>query len=423
MSSSSVPSSLPPETYGRVGRQAWIILWLAFIAFILLVTGIPLGMHWYVHHATDPMNVRIEAVAGTTLVLDKKNSEPIAVLDVISIQEGDRVRTDETSRANLSVFSDANARDSLASVQLRNNSEVQLITARQPRFQRSELPILVILKVVSGRVRVTGSDANGRPLQVWVKTPQGVIKIRNGSAAIAVNNKMTEVTTRSGEALVEAKGRRIVLSKGRRTTIAIGAPPAAPQDADKNLINNGDFSQPLETAWQINSLVDAQDLSNVTFGSVRLVDSGGHRSAYFDREAQGEDAKLHSETSISQEIDADVLDAENLIFRFDVRLISQSLPGAGIQSSEFPMMVRIDFIDINGKPQFWTHGFYMIDPAENWPIRGGEKVPPLVWYAYESPDFMTSDTFPRPAKVISIRIYASGHNYRSQAADIELIAK
>lgn len=423
MSSSSAPSSLPPETYARVGRQAWIILWLAFFALILLVTGVPLGVRWYVLHATEPMDVRIEAVTGTTLVLGRKNSEPIAVLDMLSIKEGDRVRTDQTSRASLSVFETANASDSLASIQLRNNSEVQVITARRPRFRSSEEPMLVVLRVVSGRIRVTGSDANGRALQVWVKTPQGKIRVRNGSAAIVVNNEMTEITTRSGEALVQAKGRQVVLLKGRRTTVAMGAPPADPQDADKNLIKNGDFSQPLETTWKINSLVDAQDLSNVTFGTVRLVDSGGHRSVYFDREAQGEDAKLHSETSISQEINADVLDADTLVFRFDVRLISQSLPGAGIQSSEFPMMVRIDFIDMNGKPQFWTHGFYMVDPAENWPIREGEKVPPLVWYAYESPDFMTSKTFPRPAKVTSIRIYASGHNYRSQAADIELIAK
>ena len=59
----------------------------------------------------------------------------------------------------------------------------------------------------------------------------------------------------------------------------------------------------------------------------------------------------------------------------------------------------------------------------NWPIRDGEKVPSFVWYEYESPDFLNSPTFPRPQKVTSIRIYASGHNYRSQASDIGLIAQ
>jgi hypothetical protein len=415
--------SLSPETYERVGRQAWIILWLAFAAFILLVTGVPLGIHWYMMNATRPMAVRVEAVTGATLVVQGKNNEPVAVLDAMYIQEGDRVRTDQNSRANLSIFDEPQAEDSLASVQLRTNSEVELTTARRPRFHRSNLPRQLRLRLLSGRARITSSMVDGHALEIEVVTPQGKVVIGDGSAAIAVNNETTEVTTRSGQVSVMAEGREVVLSKGRRTTIVLGQPPSDPLPADKNLVQNGDFSQPLETSWRVESIVDARDLSNVTFGTVDVVNTGGRNAAYFQRDAQGEDADLHSETSITQEINADVLDAESLIFRFDVRLIHQSLPGGGIQSSEFPMMVRIDFIDVNGKPQFWTHGFYMIDPVENWPLRDGEKIPGLVWYAYESPDFMKSETFPRPAKVTSIRIYASGHNYRSQAADIELIAK
>jgi hypothetical protein len=423
MSTPSTTQSLPPETYDRVGRQAWVILWLAFAAFVILITGVPLGIHWYTMNATRPMAVRVEAVTGTTLVLQSKTDDPVAVLNTTYIREGDRVRTDQNSRANLSILDSPDDADSLASVQLRTNSEVALTRARRPRFQRSNKPRQVVIRLLSGRARITSGMVDGETLEVIVLTPQGKVKISNGSAAIAVSNDVTEVTTRSGDVSVVAEGREVVLSKGRRTQIVLGQPPAEPQAADKNLVNNGDFDQPLEETWRVESSVDARDLSNVTFGTVSVVNTGGRKAAYFQRDSQGEDAKLHSETSIIQDIDTDVLDAESLIFRFDVRLIHQTLPGGGIQSSEFPMMVRIDFIDVNGKPQFWTHGFYMVDPVENWPLRDGEKIPGLVWYAYESPDFMQSETFPRPAKVTRIRIYASGHNYRSQAADIELIAK
>ncbi len=422
MSTSSI-QSLPPETYERVGRQAWVILWMAFVAFLVILTGAPLGINWYIHYATKPMAVRVEAVTGATLILPADNGDPVAVVDVQFIREGDRVRTDQDARANLSIFDFAEDSDSLASIQLRTNSEVELVRARRPRFERSDLPRQLELKLLSGRARVTSGALDDRPLQVHIRTPQALIVVSNGSAAIAVTNEMTEVTARNGEVSVIAQGREVVVNKGRRTTVSFGQPPTDPQVADKNLIKNGDFSQPLESTWQVESIVDARDLSNVTFGSVSVINTGGRKAAYFQRDAKGEDANLHSETAIVQEIDADVLDAESLIFRFDVRLISQSLPGGGIQSSEFPMMIRIDFVDVNGNPQFWTHGFYMIDPVENWPLRDGEKIPGLVWYAYESPDFMKSETFPRPAKVTSIRIYASGHNYRSQAADIELIAK
>ncbi len=400
-----------------------MILWLAFAAFLAIITGVPLTLNWYIHNATRPLQVRVEAVTGATLVLPADGGDPVAVVDALFIREGDSVRTDQEARANLAIFESPQDTESLASVQLRTNTEVELLLARRPRFARSPLPYQLDLRLHSGRARVTSGTADERPLEVRIQTPQGLVKVRNGSAAIAVTNEITEVTARNGLVSVIAQGREVVLSKGRRTTIAFGQPPSDPQPADKNLVKNGDFSQPLETAWRVESIVDARDLSNVTFGSVEIINTGGRNVAYFQREAQGEDANLHSETAIVQEIDADVLDVESLVLRFDVRLISQSLPGGGIQSSEFPMMVRIDFIDVNGNPQFWTHGFYMVDPVKNWPLRDGEKIPGLVWYAYESPDFMQSETFPRPAKVTRIRIYASGHNYRSQAADIELIAK
>ncbi len=423
MSTSVSTPSLPPDAYERVGRQAWILLWIAFGVFMVILIGAPLSINWYVAHATRPMTVRVEPVTGVTLILPADGGDPIAVVETQTIREGDSVRTDQDARANLAIFDAPDDAESLASVQLRTNSEVALSVARRPRFQSSHLPRRLELRLHSGRARVTSAAVDGRPLEVVIQTPQGTVKVRQGSAAIAVTNEITEVTARSGQVTVSAQGREVVLNKGRRSTIALGKPPSDPQAADKNLVQNGDFSQPLETAWRVESIVDARDLSNVTFGSVDVIETGGRNVAYFQRDAKGEDANLHSETAIIQEINADVLDVESLVLRFDVRLISQSLPGGGIQSSEFPMMVRIDFIDVNGNPQFWTHGFYMVDPVANWPLRDGEKIPGLVWHAYESPDFMQSETFPRPAKVVSIRIYASGHNYRSQAADIELIAK
>ena len=423
MSTSSNIQSLPPETYEKVGRQARLILWIAFATFVVLATGIPLGINWYLENATRPMAIRVEAVKGTALVMQGKEQEPVAVLETMFIREGDRVRTDENSRANLSIFDRPDDEDSMASIQLRNNSEIEVLRARRPKFRSSSLHRQAHFKLLAGRARVTSGIAGEKHLEVAVYTPQGAVSIINGSAAIVVNNETTEITARSGVITATAQDRSITFQKGERVSIVLGKPPSDPVPADRNLIKNGDFSQPLESAWKVENLVDARDMSNVTLGSVNVISTGGRKAVYFQREAKGEDANLHSETAIVQQINADVLDNESLIFRFDVRLISQSLPGGGIQSSEFPMMVRIDFIDINGHPQFWTHGFYMIDPIENWPLRDGEKIPGLVWYAYESPDFIKSENFPRPAVVTSVRVYASGHNYRSQAADIELIAK
>ncbi|HEY52934.1 MAG TPA: FecR domain-containing protein [Caldilineae bacterium] len=408
------------KSYENVGRQAWILLWIAFGIFVILLVGIPLTLNWYLRNATEPLPVRVEGIRGTTLVVRSDSEAAIAVIETIDMQEGDTIRTDDTSRANVSIYAPGAPNDSLATIQLRSNSELSLEQAHTPRFSVSDNPDYANFDLHVGRARVTGSADDGATLYITITTPHSTVRLRNGSAAIAVGNDSTVVNARSGEVEVVARGRMVVLNAGRQSTVALGEPPSDPQASSKNLVANGDFSQPLEPTWAIEKVVDAADTSNVTYGEVSIVNSGGRQAAYFVRE--GEEG-IHTETGITQMIDADVLDYDSLILRMDARLINQSLPGGGIQSSEFPLMVRIDFIDVYGKPQFWTYGFYIVDPVANWPIRDGEKIPSFVWYEYESPDFLNSPTFPRPQTVTSIRIYASGHNYRSQASGIELIAR
>ena len=406
--------------YEGVGRQAWILLWIAFGIFAILLVGIPLTLNWYLHNATNPLPARVEGIRGTTLVMGPDSEEATAVIETMDMQEGETIRTDDTARANVSIYAPDAPRDSLTTIQLRSNSELVFEKARTPRFGLSDNPDYADFLLNVGRARVTGSADDGNALDITITTPHGVVHLRNGSAAIAVDNDSTEVNARSGEVEVIAQGRMVVLASGRRSEIPLGEPPGNPQASSKNLISNGDFEQPLEPTWTVKKVVDAGDTSNVTYGDVSVVNSGGRQAAYFVRE--GEEG-IHTETAIVQEINADVLDYDSLILRMDARLISHSLQGGGFQSSEFPLMVRIDFIDVYGKPQFWTHGFYMVDPVANWPIREGEKIPSFVWYEYESPDFLNSPTFPRPQTVTSIRVYASGHNYRSQASGIELIAR
>jgi len=76
----------------------------------------------------------------------------------------------------------------------------------------------------------------------------------------------------------------------------------------------------------------------------------------------------------------------------DVRLLYQSLAGGGILGSEYPLMVRIDYTDVYGKDQFWVHGFYFRDPVKGWPTINGEKIPPFVWWPYESPNLQEQGT-------------------------------
>ena len=142
----------------------------------------------------------------------------------------------------------------------------------------------------------------------------------------------------------------------------------------------------------------------------------------------GEDG-IHTETGISQVINRDVLDFESLALRMDVKLLHQSLSGGGYLSSEFPVMVRIDYKDVYGIDRFWTHGFYYQN-VDDYPIQldvwgqpAGEQIPHAVWYPYESKNLMSALGDIRPARIHSIRIYSSGWNYQSMVSEVGLIAE
>jgi hypothetical protein len=160
---------------------------------------------------------------------------------------------------------------------------------------------------------------------------------------------------------------------------------------------------------------------NVSQGSVRIIERDGRRVAHFIR--QGEE-NVPTEVGITQEIDKEVNVYDELRIELDLRLMHQSLPGAGYLSSEFPMRVEIEYTDIYGKDLRWGHGFYFREPEDpNWKIINGEKVPAFNWYTYVSPNLMELLQETRPARINSIRIYASGWNYQGMVSEAYLFAQ
>ena len=425
-SASSEPPSGPVTaatlgSYERVGRQAWVLLWVAFGILVLSCSGAPLVGRWYLQNATRPHLAQVQTIRGAAMVEDGRSGEVTAVVATMPIRTGDVVRTDEVSRANVTIFTQADAPSDLVTLQLRNNGDLEIERARAPRFAYSSAPHQVDIRLYLGTARVTANTLDDRPVQISVRTPHAVISLADGDdVAITVSNERTEVSDRNGAVRVEAQGQMVELEGGQRVSVDLGKPLSLPEAGQVNLVKNGDFTAPIEGTWGVEAIVDAGDPSSVAYGTVEIVQSGERMAASIERKGE---SGIHTETALTQTIDADVLDFDSLILRLDVRVINQSLPGGGQQSSEFPLIARIDFIDIDGNPRFWTWGFYSVDPVANWPIRDGEKIPSLVWYDYESPDFLKSPTFPRPQKVTGIRIYGSGHNYHSMVSGIGLLAQ
>jgi hypothetical protein len=254
-------------------------------------------------------------------------------------------------------------------------------------------------------------------LRVDLETPHGVIALDAGSYQVSVNEDQTDITVRAG---------RAVLSHANDGSITINAEQSAwmtesdfahePESAERNLLRNGDFSEPELDAWQTNIIA-----KDVIPGIVKVDEGDGRWVALFFRD--GED-NVPTEVGITQIVEKDVNVYDELTIRLDVKLLHQSLPGAGYLSTEFPLRVEITYTDIYGKVLTWGHGFYYRDPEnENWQILRGEKIPPYSWYTYQSPNLMEELANTRPARINSVRIYASGWNYQSMVSEVYLVAE
>jgi hypothetical protein len=401
-------------------RLAWIVLLACFSVFMVLLISVPLTLRYFVEHATSPQPATLDPTQGTVLLYQPGATEPIAITELRKdVLEGSTiVAGDGPTQASLRLISEGAVDEALGSVQIYTGSQLTIARMRSPMFEMSSQPYQVVLNLNQGQARVFTNSGRQRPLSVEIITPHGSIMLDTGSFQIAVTEEQTDITASAGSAtLVKAGQPDLLVTEGARAWMTPSSTADAPAPAAQNLLRNGNFNEPMRDSWE--SYVIAQ---NVTPGRVNIMERDGRRVAYFVR--QGED-NVPTEVGIRQAIGRDVNVYDKLHLQLDAKLLFQSLPGAGYLSSEYPLRVEISYTDIYGKSGLtWGHGFYFRDPEnENWQIVGGEQIPPFNWYTYRSPNLMELLQDTRPARIDSIRIYASGWNYQSMVSEVYLVAE
>ncbi len=398
-------------------RVAWTILWAAFIVFCILLTGTPLGIRSYLLNSIEDQETQLKRIEGTIQVQKAKGSQPIAVTEALTLLPGDEVILDATSRGTLDLFERSH-------VTLYSSTNVELVDVHSPRFGVSDRPNRIALNLTGGLVRVGVALPGERDTEFEVLTPHTTIRLAEGSYRVEVTNQATQITVVRGEAKVGAQGVRVVLSQGMRSKVDMSGVLENPLSAAQNLIENGDFRQPLSSGWLTSTVVLT---SQVEPPAVEVVENGGRSAARLFRREQ--DVGNHTEVAIQQRLDQDVRDFDRLEVALDVMLEFQSLSAGGQQSSEFPVIVRLDYKDLWGSDKFWTHGFYYQNEAgypvamDPWGRPSGEQIPQGVWFPYESGNLIDLLGENRPAQITGLTVYASGWNYESLVSEIQLIVE
>jgi hypothetical protein len=399
-------------------RVAWTVLWTAFILFCLLVTSIPLSIRYYLLNSMVDQETQLQRIEGTILVQEAKGNRPYPVTGSALLSPGDEVILDATSRATLDFFDRSH-------ITLYSNTNVELEQVQAPRFGMSKQPNHTVLNLRAGLARVGVALPGERDTDFQVITPHTTLSLAgDGSFRIEVTNETTQITVIRGQASLGSESLADVLHQGTRTRVDLTGMPANPLSAAENLIENGDFQEPLGTGWLTSTVVLT---STVQAPYVEIVEDGGRTAAHLVQ-LEVEDGE-HTEVAIQQRLNQDVRDFDRLEVSADIRLDFQSLSGGGLLSSEFPIIVRLDYKDLWGNDKFWTHGFYYQNQA-NYPVAldpwgrpSGEQVPHGVWYPYESGNLLNLLGENKPARITGLTIYASGWKYDGMVSEIHLIVE
>lgn len=403
-------------------RLAWLVILGAFIMCIALTITVPLAARYFVLYSTESETSTLQAIGLTesgkaTVRVTLPNALlPIAVTDPAALPENSIIETDQTARGFINFFDGSTA-------QIFPGSRLQLRELRQPRFSWSEQPNTITIDQPHGLVRYGVAQSmthpgnpDGRPVQFVIRTPNFEVTLDAGSYSLEVTDTTSQVIVREGEARVRTLdgSHELAVGQGQRLQSQSGQTLAEPVPAAQDLILNGDFGAPtLDPAWQ--PYADQGGDGGSVNGSVGIVDAGERRAVEILRTGAGQNSSV---TGIRQVIDRDVSDFRSLTLSADVRVHGHNLSGGGYLSSEYPLIIRIKYRDVDGNEVDWIHGFYTQNDTHN-PTKDGELIPADSWVPYETSNLL-EQLEPRPFRILSIAIYASGWDYESYISGVRL---
>jgi len=416
-------------------RLAWTVLLLSFAACLVLAIGTPLAIQWFVRYSYAGQRLMLDVQEGTPFVTCSDTNVPFPATshqDNLCLgRENIQIATGPTDQGLLHIRSRTAVTATLSSVQIYRDTQLWLQQATTPRFPSlSAESDHVTLQINSGRIRVVVPSNLARALLFQVVTPQALVQLSEGSASVEVRNQETQVTVGEGKAFVVAIANKSVveLAAEQRVVVPTGGGVTDVMPAERNLLaGHSDFYEPLGNIWKPYTL-DTQ-IAGESRGEATNVSVDGRQAVDLSRIGQG-----FAETGIKQEINRDIRGFQSLQLRMTLRVLQQDVPLCGTAGTECPVMVRLDYVDDNGEARFWQQGFYYLPDPNNFNPEFCNTCNPRnvhirtingVWYSYESDNLipiLTKVGSP-PVFLKSISVYASGHTYQSQVAEVQLLGQ
>jgi hypothetical protein len=447
------PKNLPSRKPARAARLlppqllAWLVMLVSFGLFCLVVYALVSTVTSYLSHSIQYKPAQVEVVKDKDEnVFVSRAGEPreTVVADNETVKEGDEIRTDKNSEAVIKFFDGSR-------IDLSAGSQIQIVESRVDieNFRQSEKRL--VIKVLSGVVRFTvapfvpAKEFNKSTFEAVIPgdndtDKQAVALFNDAETRNYVDGIFTLSVNRSPENGVKSwlsnkasrpvevhdDTRSVSVGPGQRVGVAQGTigTPGLPADNQVELIENGSFINGIDS-WRLQPT--QQPGTNyiqglIHFDAERINDGVQPRARIFRLDPQAKGTPY--ETSIVQDINRDVSDYEELWFSIKVKLVDQSLAGGGFQGAEYPMFIKINFMDQNNNLQELFHGFYSkandTSTQDQNQLGRSSKLPQAEWQEWR---INLMDGNNKPLRILKIVVGSAGHLYDSYFTDVSLIAR
>lgn len=391
-------------------RRAWAVLLLSFVGFLLLAATVAYGLMWYVRSAVEVREATLQVVAGDTVfVRDRVDGAWRQAIGEVRLREGEAVRARSESKAFVAFFDGSN-------MIIFPDTEVQIVELRNARFLSKARTLK--LTVNSGTVRLAVAPSAEYPrVHFEVDTPTATMVVRRPEGAsvrvdvAGTDGLSSSFMVRRGEASVTARGSTVKAVEGTRVIVPDGLAPSGPVTSGIDLVRNGNFRAGAED-WQINrpEAADGSERNGEVYfigeegggPTVRMARLGGNNS--------------HADLGIAQDLNCDVSDFEALELRLRFRVDYHSLSGGGVLATEYPLIVKVTYKDAFGRLREFYRGFYYHNEDGN-PVENGQLVSKGQWVDASIDLFALA---PRPSYLVSLSLFASGHDFDSRIASVSI---
>jgi hypothetical protein len=429
------PPALPPtpQTARVQTRRAWRVLLISFTCFSILIGGLGVGFATYRTNATKPRGgtVRQIITGSQAQVRSRQQSFWNDLTEGSIVNEGDTVRTGDDTTMRIALFDNT-------VVELSANTIVAFDKLRASQYLDKNAAIQ--LREDYGRVVVTeSSETEYNRVQVDVLTHGTTIEAREPGTSFRVlvlpgeqdDPGRVDVSVLGGaDVTVQGAGQRVTVANGQQTVAVVGAAPSAPTVKQRELVDNGDFRlggtvhDPLPTHWQIEQ-DDGGDGAGVRATEEIVPETIRGQTAnalHITRSGGNVDSDL---LGIKQTLSFSELDEfDSVVLSADMKIVSHSLSAGGERGSEYPLIFLVRYVDAKNDPVEAARAFYVQNDDGNRTDNGivqGTQIKGNTWT--DALHWDLKQLYPTPYKLVSIQVYASGHDYDTYVANISITAK